>query len=186
MLHQYQRKNKLNLSSENGLTLVEIMLVIVILGIITAPIYNLLVNGWSLQTKAFNQSDMQDDVRSAMLKINDGFTYNSEKIGGLRSASEISFEEPNYEAIAYHYDDKIVTYFLDNSTLNRSVHPYQGQTIINKDDASVVLSNVSMFKAEPNSDNTLVTLKLETNINEGKSTSGQAKLQTKIKIRNTF
>ncbi|GEA15371.1 hypothetical protein E308F_16150 [Moorella sp. E308F] len=176
MLREHLRDSK-------GFTLVEVMVVVAIIGLIAIPIYDIYLRGWQANTKAFRQTNTQDAAVKVMEEICDGFTNNGARVEGIRGAGAVTFDSPDYSRFAYLAGTSVVSYYLNDGVLYRSVHPDNGSVVINETGGVQIAGNVKNFMVKPDSGK-LVSITLEIGQGSDVNTKSDITLATKILPRN--
>ncbi|AOQ23180.1 hypothetical protein MTAT_17100 [Moorella thermoacetica] len=176
MLREYFRNNK-------GFTLVEVMVVIAIIGLISVPIYDIYLRGWQVNTKTFRQTNAQDAAVKVLEEICDGFMNNSARVQGLRGAGAVTYDSTEYNRFAYLAGTSVVSYYLNDDVLYRSVLPYTGSVVINETGGVQIAGNVKNFIVKPDSGK-LVSITLVIGQGSDVNTKNDITLATKILPRN--
>ncbi|MHB1127013.1 MAG: prepilin-type N-terminal cleavage/methylation domain-containing protein [Bacillota bacterium] len=178
------------LKDQRGMTLIEMVVAAVIIGLLAGPIVNLFQKGLELSSKTTEQSTIQMDTQKVLNEIVGGFTYSGVgKLPGVRAATEIITNQAVH-ALGYQGGDRKIIYYLSDGALYRYVGS-SGETLIAGDltaptGGSQVLRDVIEFTPGPDGTLTasqLLSIVLETGKGTGIRKVG-IRLETNILRRN--
>lgn len=128
--------------SERGFSLLEALLVVVIVGIAAAAVLSLYGEGLQVLTVVARQAQLQDAARRVLDGMVEGVRSGTVRPPGLRAASAVAVSD---QGLAYRVGSEVITYYLDVTTLRRTVRQFSGALQVVAEGGEEVLQYVVSF-----------------------------------------
>lgn len=168
---------------ERGLTLLETLVTVAIIGLILLPVMTIWTQGNRTEATASRQFTQQEKAFKVLREIVDGVDRGSATVPGLRRATEIELDVvPG--GLAFKVENTIVTYYSTGESLYRKSCEGCDLIPIERSGGTEVLTDVQDFTLDQ--EDRLITVRLEVrspSLGTGSSDTG-VRLTTKVIARN--
>lgn len=162
---------------EKGMTLVEVVVVIVIVGLLMGPLLSLFSQGYRLSAQATGQSQIQNEANRVLAEICEGNAPAGRP--GLLQAEAVAVSPVG---LALRSGGQVVTYYLASGSIYRKVAAVTGPLRVDPSGGEAILSGVKSFTVGPGG--LLYSLRLEMEHPNPDGTVNRFTLQTAVRPRN--